>query len=106
MDRAEFSYWGKYFAAERASIQPRPQEPIPIWLGAYKPRMLDLTGRCADGWIPSLFLLERSRRIARSMTFVYNLAVLVHDHGAPQPGRLAIRGDQQAEKLVELCGTC
>ncbi len=28
--------------------------PVGIWLGAYKPRMLRLTGRLADGWLPSL----------------------------------------------------
>lgn len=26
---------------------------IPIWIGAYQPRMLELTGRVADGWIVS-----------------------------------------------------
>lgn len=26
---------------------------VQIWLGAYKPRMLRITGRHADGWIPS-----------------------------------------------------
>ena len=26
---------------------------VEIWLGAYKPRMLKITGRLADGWIPS-----------------------------------------------------
>src|SRR5260370_33925677 len=25
-----------------------------IWLGAYKPRMLRLVGKAADGWVPSL----------------------------------------------------
>lgn len=30
------------------------RNPIRIWLGAYRPRMLELTGRLADGWIPSL----------------------------------------------------
>jgi alkanesulfonate monooxygenase SsuD/methylene tetrahydromethanopterin reductase-like flavin-dependent oxidoreductase (luciferase family) len=33
---------------------PAPAHPIRIWLGAYRPRMLELTGRLADGWIPSL----------------------------------------------------
>jgi alkanesulfonate monooxygenase SsuD/methylene tetrahydromethanopterin reductase-like flavin-dependent oxidoreductase (luciferase family) len=33
---------------------PRPAHPIGIWLGAYRPRMLALTGRLADGWIPSV----------------------------------------------------
>ncbi|MFI7232036.1 LLM class flavin-dependent oxidoreductase [Nonomuraea angiospora] len=33
---------------------PRPAHDIGIWLGAYKPRMLRVTGRLADGWLPSL----------------------------------------------------
>ena len=32
---------------------PQPAHPIRIWLGAYKPRMLRITGSLADGWIPS-----------------------------------------------------
>jgi len=31
-----------------------PPHSIGVWLGAYGPRMLALTGRLADGWIPSL----------------------------------------------------
>jgi iron-sulfur cluster repair protein YtfE (RIC family) len=31
---------------------------VEIWLGAYKPRMLRLTGRKADGWLPSLGYLD------------------------------------------------
>jgi alkanesulfonate monooxygenase SsuD/methylene tetrahydromethanopterin reductase-like flavin-dependent oxidoreductase (luciferase family) len=33
---------------------PPPAHPVGIWLGAYRPRMLALTGRLADGWVPSL----------------------------------------------------
>lgn len=32
---------------------PAPAHPIGIWVGAYRPRMLELTGRLADGWLPS-----------------------------------------------------
>jgi alkanesulfonate monooxygenase SsuD/methylene tetrahydromethanopterin reductase-like flavin-dependent oxidoreductase (luciferase family) len=32
---------------------PPPAHEIGIWVGAYKPRMLRLTGALADGWIPS-----------------------------------------------------
>jgi alkanesulfonate monooxygenase SsuD/methylene tetrahydromethanopterin reductase-like flavin-dependent oxidoreductase (luciferase family) len=33
---------------------PHPAHPIGIWLGAYGPRMLRVTGRLADGWLPSI----------------------------------------------------
>ena len=32
----------------------KPSRPIPIWVGTFGPRALALTGRLADGWIPSL----------------------------------------------------
>src|SRR4051794_6275968 len=32
---------------------PQPAHDLGIWLGAYKPRMLRITGALADGWIPS-----------------------------------------------------
>src|SRR3954454_24105835 len=32
---------------------PQPAHAMGIWLGAYKPRMLRITGALADGWIPS-----------------------------------------------------
>jgi alkanesulfonate monooxygenase SsuD/methylene tetrahydromethanopterin reductase-like flavin-dependent oxidoreductase (luciferase family) len=31
-----------------------PAHDVEIWLGAYKPRMLAITGRKADGWLPSM----------------------------------------------------
>ena len=37
---------------------PAPAHPVEIWLGAYKPRMLRLTGRLADGWLPSMGYAE------------------------------------------------
>jgi hemerythrin-like domain-containing protein len=33
---------------------PAPAHRVGLWLGAYKPRMLRLTGRLADGWLPSM----------------------------------------------------
>ena len=47
-------FHGKYYSLEGARPGPATPHPISIWLGAYKPRMLRLTGRKADGWIPSL----------------------------------------------------
>ena len=45
---------GKYHRVHGAKRGPRPAHDIPIWIGAYKPRMLALTGRKGDGWLPSL----------------------------------------------------
>jgi len=45
---------GKYYSLAGAQPGPAPPHPIAIWIGAYKKRMLQLTGRRADGWIPSL----------------------------------------------------
>lgn len=45
---------GQHYALRGAQPGPFAPHPIGIWLGAYKPRMLRLTGRMADGWIPTL----------------------------------------------------
>ncbi len=60
---------GKFYQLAGAQTGPKPAHPIGIWLGAYKPRMLSLIGRAADGWVPSFGyvqpadLLEGNRRI-------------------------------------------
>lgn len=48
------SFDGQHYRVAGLHPGPAPAHPIQIWLGAYKPRMLALTGRLADGWIPSL----------------------------------------------------
>jgi alkanesulfonate monooxygenase SsuD/methylene tetrahydromethanopterin reductase-like flavin-dependent oxidoreductase (luciferase family) len=45
---------GKYYRVLGAKRGPAPAHEVGIWLGAYRPRMLRLTGRAADGWLPSL----------------------------------------------------
>jgi probable F420-dependent oxidoreductase len=50
----EFSHRGKLHHVQGARIEPKPAHPIPIWLGTFGKRALALTGRLADGWIPSL----------------------------------------------------
>jgi hemerythrin-like domain-containing protein len=45
---------GEYYTVKGAHPGPAPVHPISIWLGAYKPRMLALTGAKADGWVPSV----------------------------------------------------
>ncbi|MET7283805.1 LLM class flavin-dependent oxidoreductase [Kribbella sp. NPDC005582] len=44
---------GEHYAVSGAKRGPQPAHDVQIWLGAYKPRMLAVTGRLADGWLPS-----------------------------------------------------
>jgi alkanesulfonate monooxygenase SsuD/methylene tetrahydromethanopterin reductase-like flavin-dependent oxidoreductase (luciferase family) len=48
---------GNYYQVNGAKRGPAPAHEIGIWVGAYKPKMLKLTGRVADGWLPSLSYL-------------------------------------------------
>ena len=58
-DERSVSYEGKHYRLNDARPGPRPAHPIGIWLGAFKPRMIRLVGRKADGWLPSLGVLTR-----------------------------------------------
>lgn len=44
---------GRYHRVHGAKRGPRPAHRIPLLIGALKPRMLALTGRLGDGWLPS-----------------------------------------------------
>lgn len=45
---------GTHYQVKGFKAGPTPAHDIPLWLGAYKPRMLRLTGRLADAWVPSM----------------------------------------------------
>lgn len=45
---------GEFYQVKGAKRGPAPAHDVGIWLGAYKPRILGLTGRVADGWLPSM----------------------------------------------------
>jgi phthiodiolone/phenolphthiodiolone dimycocerosates ketoreductase len=49
------NFEGKFFRLENAVIGLDPYEgrTPPIWLAAHGPRMLRITGRLADGWLPT-----------------------------------------------------
>lgn len=44
---------GEFYRLSGVHTGPPPAHPMGIWLGAYGPRMLNLVGRLADGWVPS-----------------------------------------------------
>lgn len=53
-DERSLRYEGELYSLNGMRPGPKPAHDIGIWVGAYGPRMLDLIGRLADGWVPSL----------------------------------------------------
>ncbi|KQT91981.1 5,10-methylene tetrahydromethanopterin reductase [Marmoricola sp. Leaf446] len=45
---------GEHYRVRGLHGGPRPAHDVPIWLGAYGPRMLRVTADVADAWIPSM----------------------------------------------------
>jgi alkanesulfonate monooxygenase SsuD/methylene tetrahydromethanopterin reductase-like flavin-dependent oxidoreductase (luciferase family) len=60
-DERSVRYRGQHYRLDGAHPGPRPSRPIGLWIGAYGPRMLALTGRLADGWLPSSGYLPPER---------------------------------------------
>ncbi len=111
-----FSHAGEHFTVTAAELQPRPAHPVPLWLGAFGPRMLDLVGRRADGWLPSMFLLpppqayrslelvrraaSRAGRDPEELTYGYNVGVLVQEGAASRGGVVAGGPEEVAAQLA------
>jgi alkanesulfonate monooxygenase SsuD/methylene tetrahydromethanopterin reductase-like flavin-dependent oxidoreductase (luciferase family)/hemerythrin-like domain-containing protein len=53
-DAGAVQFEGEHYHVVGAHRGPTPVHAVEIWIGAYKPRMLALTGAKADGWLPSL----------------------------------------------------
>lgn len=70
---------GEHYRVDGARPGPAPAHDVEIWLGAYKPRMLRLTGARADGWLPSMGYADLSDLPAM------NAAI---DEAAREAGRL------------------
>ncbi len=60
-------FHGAHYQVSGAKRGPAPAHDIGIWVGAYKPRILRLTGRVADGWLPSLAYLPGGAADLREM---------------------------------------
>lgn len=73
-ERSPLRVPGSHYAVDGAKRGPAPAHPIRIWLGAYRPRMLRLTGAKADGWLPSLGTME-PRQFAASNAVIDEAAL-------------------------------
>jgi alkanesulfonate monooxygenase SsuD/methylene tetrahydromethanopterin reductase-like flavin-dependent oxidoreductase (luciferase family) len=113
-----YSHYGRVADLDGALLSPQPARLIPIWLGAYGPRMLRLTGQRADGWLPSAFILppdavppaierieESARKAGRDpaeLTLAYNVGVLVRDGEPPRAGHVVGSAEDVAAGLGAL----
>lgn len=52
-DERSLRFEGEFYSLNGMRPGPHPVHDIGIWVGAYGPRMLNLIGRLADGWVPS-----------------------------------------------------
>ena len=107
---------GRFYSLSGAHPGPAPAHPIGIWVGATGPRMLDLIGRIADGWIPSISYVppeklpemnERIDNAARgagrepaAIRHLYNVFGRITD--GPSTGFLDGPVDQWVEQLTWL----
>jgi probable F420-dependent oxidoreductase len=110
-----FSFRGRLYRTEEAQVEPKPDRPIPVWLGTYGKRALAVTGRLADGWIPTFELapperipamreriLGAAREAGRDpvqIRCVYNLDIRVDDRPADDPGIVSGSANALVERL-------
>ncbi|PSL02412.1 luciferase-like monooxygenase [Haloactinopolyspora alba] len=119
--RSSITFDGTHHITDRAELEPKPVRDIPIWLGTFGPRALAVTGRLADGWMPSLShappdrvgaLRERvlaaaaeAGRRPHEITCAYNVEVRLLDGPEPRPDTspTVVSGTSQAvaERLLE-----
>lgn len=111
-----FTFEGRRYRTEAADLEPKPEHRIPIWLGTYGPRALAVTGRLADGWIPTLGFVPHDRigamrdRVLRAadeagrdpgeITSVYNLEITLDERAEVGPSVVTGSASAVVERLM------
>jgi len=117
-EQESFSMRGEHFAVSEARIKPKPETPIPIWVGAYGDRMIELIGRHADGWLPSTLYISLDRasekmehlraaaeaagRDPDRITCALNVWVRIEEGAEPRKGQIAGGVEEVVEGLSGL----
>ena len=112
-----FTYRGAIHWVSAADVEPKPSRRIPIWLGTFGPRGLELAGRFADGWIPSLGMAppERARvmrqlvleaafaagRHPAEITCIYNVEIRIGAR-VTDPSVVSGSADEVTQRLLRL----
>lgn len=102
-DQSVLSVRGKHYDVHGAKRGPAPAHPVGIWVGAYKPRILRMTGRVADGWLPSLSYLQGGPSDLADMNRRIDDAAVGADRDPRDIRRLLNVGpDLSADQLAEI----
>ncbi len=115
-----FTQDGRQHSVRDLELEPQPARPIPVWLGTFGPRALAVTGRLADGWIPSLGYLpteelpamrrridaaaEAAGRSPDQIRSILNLAVNIDPAARRQPDAVTGPAAQVVSQLRDLLG--
>ena len=118
--RPTYTFAGTLHRTDEAQIEPKAAHEIPIWLGAHGKRGLELTGRLADGWIPSLAyappdgvpaMLEQidgaahqAGRDPREIKRIYNVAIAIGSTHGADPHLITGSPQSIADRLADLFG--
>jgi len=92
---------GQYYKVDGAERGPAPAHQIPIVLGAYKSKMLNLVGRNADGWLPTLPGMETGG-LARGNAIIDDAARAAGRDPRQITRLLNIYPDQTSEALTRM----
>ena len=111
-----FTFEGYHHRTRAADIEPKPGHYIPIWLGTFGKQSLAVTGRVADGWIPTLEMAPptaipamrdrifdaaiRAGRDPKELTLVYNMEFRVDEPGKASPHVVQGSARQLLEQLA------
>lgn len=111
----DFSFEGRHHRTNSANIEPKPEGAIPIWLGTFGKNALRVTGRVADGWIPTFSMaspediprmreriFEGAKEAGRNpedIKLVYNIDLQVGERQDLGPGVVAGPPNQIVDRL-------
>jgi alkanesulfonate monooxygenase SsuD/methylene tetrahydromethanopterin reductase-like flavin-dependent oxidoreductase (luciferase family) len=115
-----YTQHGHHHSVRDLEMEPKPTHPIPVWLGTFGPRALAVTGRLADGWIPSLGYMpleeipamrrridaaaEAAGRRPDEIRGILNLSIRIDPDAQPQPDVVTGSAKQVVSQLRDLLG--
>jgi alkanesulfonate monooxygenase SsuD/methylene tetrahydromethanopterin reductase-like flavin-dependent oxidoreductase (luciferase family) len=118
--RSGYTQHGRQHSVRDLEMEPKPGRPIPVWLGTFGPRALAVTGRLADGWIPSLGYVpaeqfpamrrridaaaEAAGRRPDEIRGILNTSIHIDPDIMPQPDTVTGSAEQVISQLRDLLG--